>query len=113
MALMAAQPLCRSSHHSATTLLQTTCYHCSVDRINAQGGRMSKEDTKHVSRREFLRLAGIGVGAGVLAACAGQAPAAPTAAPGAAPTAAPAAAAPTAAPAAVAATAAPAAAAEA
>ena len=39
---------------------------------------MSKEDTKHVSRREFLRLAGIGVGAGVLAACAGQAPAAPT-----------------------------------
>jgi len=70
---------------------------------------MSKEDTKHVSRREFLRLAGIGVGAGVLAACAGQAPAAPTAAPGAAPTAAPAAAAPTAAPAAAAATAAPAA----
>jgi alpha-galactoside transport system substrate-binding protein len=70
---------------------------------------MSKEDTKRVSRREFLRLAGIGVGAGVLAACAGQAPAAPTAAPGAAPTAAPAAAAPTAAPAAAAATAAPAA----
>ena len=38
---------------------------------------MSKEDTKRVSRREFLRLAGIGVGASVLAACAGQAPAAP------------------------------------
>src|SRR6185436_3051681 len=75
----------------------------SVDRTNAQGGRMSKEDTKHVSRREFLRLAGIGVGASVLAACAGQAPAAPTAAPGAAPTAAPAASAATAAPAAAAA----------
>src|SRR5215208_5010321 len=70
---------------------------------------MSREDTKRLSRREFLRLAGIGVGAGVLAACAGQAPAAPTAAPGAAPTAAPAAAA-TAAPAEGAATAAPAAA---
>jgi peptide/nickel transport system substrate-binding protein len=74
---------------------------------------MSKEDTQRVSRREFLRLAGIGVGAGVLAACAGQAPAAPTAAPGAAPTAAPAAAAPTAAPAAAPATAVPAAAADA
>src|SRR5262249_48844668 len=48
---------------------------------------MSKDDTKRVSRREFLRLAGIGVGASLLAACAGQAPAAPTAAP-AAPTAA-------------------------
>ena len=57
---------------------------------------MSKEDTRRVSRREFLKLAGLGVGASVLAACAGQAPAAPTAAPGAAPTAAPAAAAPTA-----------------
>src|SRR5215213_11314367 len=76
---------------------------------DSQGGRMSKEDTQRVSRREFLRLAGIGVGAGVLAACAGQAPAAPTAAPGAAPTAAPAAAAATAAPAAAAPTAAPAA----
>src|SRR5438128_1370758 len=66
---------------------------------------MSKEDTKRVSRREFLKLAGLGVGASVLAACAGQAPAAPTAAPGAAPTAAPAAAAPTTAPAAAAPTA--------
>ena len=75
---------------------------------------MSTKDTKLVNRREFLRLAGIGAGAGVLAACAGQAPAAPTAptaAAGAAPTAAPAAGAPTAAPAAAAATTAPAAAA--
>src|SRR5689334_493357 len=77
---------------------------------------MSNEDIKRMSRREFLRLAGLSAGASVLAACAGQAPAAPTAAPGAAPTAAAAApptaaaaAAPTAAPAAGGATAAPAA----
>jgi peptide/nickel transport system substrate-binding protein len=71
------------------------------------------EDAKRLSRRKFLKLASAGAGAGILAACAGQAPAAPTAAPGAAATAAPAPApAATAAPApAAAATAAPAAAA--
>jgi peptide/nickel transport system substrate-binding protein len=63
------------------------------------------EDSKRLSRRKFLKLASAGAGAGILAACAGQAPAAPTAAPGAAPTAS--GAAPTAAPAAAAATAAP------
>jgi peptide/nickel transport system substrate-binding protein len=68
------------------------------------------EDNKRFSRREFLKLVGLGAGAGILAACAAAAPAAPTAAPGAAPTVAPAAA-PTAAPAAAAPTAAPAAAA--
>jgi peptide/nickel transport system substrate-binding protein len=69
------------------------------------------EDNKRMSRREFMKLLGLGAGAGILAACEAAAPAAPTAAPApAAPaTAAPAAAA-TAAPA-VAATAAPAAAA--
>jgi peptide/nickel transport system substrate-binding protein len=75
------------------------------------------EDNKQFSRREFLKLVGLGAGAGILAACQAAAPAAPTsvpgtaptAAPAAAPTAAPAAAAPTAAPAAAAATAAPAA----
>jgi len=70
------------------------------------------EDAKRLSRRKFLKFASLGAGASILAACAGQAPAAPTAAPGAAATAAPAApAAATAAPApAAAATAAPAAA---
>jgi alpha-galactoside transport system substrate-binding protein len=68
------------------------------------------EDKPRLNRREFLKLLGLGAGAGILAACEAAAPAAPTAAPGAAaPTAAPAAGA-TAAPAA-AATAAPAAAA--
>ena len=66
------------------------------------------EDSKRMSRRKFLKLASAGAGAGILAACAGQAPAPPTTASTAAP--APAAAAATAAPAPGAATAAPAAA---
>ncbi len=57
------------------------------------------EETNRINRRDFLKLLGLGTGAGILAACGAVAPAAPTAVPGAAPTAAPAAA-PTAAPAA-------------